>query len=88
MAGAGITKSISLPSGVSVGFWKVKSLHFNFDDIILLVNVDGYVDQSAFDGGKTPAESRQLQFLVSQLNPTNVGTVVTSIETLVSNALA
>lgn len=53
-----LNKTIVLPDGVSVTYWRETALRIDAVANTMWCNLQGYLDKPAFQGGKTPVTER------------------------------
>lgn len=53
-----INKTITLPSGLDVTYWKIVSAYFSFRDMNVRIELFGYKDRQARVDGREPADTK------------------------------
>lgn len=53
-----LSKTVNLPNGISVTYWRETELNINGITGKMWCNLQGYLDSNAYSTGKTPVEDR------------------------------
>lgn len=56
-----ITKSVVLPSGVTVGYWDITMVVIDPKAQNASITLSGYIDQAHYDGGSAPVSGRKIE---------------------------
>lgn len=80
-----ITKSVTLPSGVVIGYWDITLVVIDPKAQNAAISIAGYIDQAHYDGGSAPETSRRIDMGFTGL--TGIATLQGQVAGLLPNLI-